>query len=337
MTEKPWRECIRIFFEPFMFRFFPEEAKLIDFSRGYEFLDKELEKIRPENEAKDRYADLLVKVWLYNGKEKWLLIHIEIQGYRDKHYNLRMYIYNYRIYDRYGIEVVSLSLLTDTDKNYRPGEYRMEFGKFSLSFKFPVAKLLDYQGKEEELIKDKNVFSLLILAFLGAVEKGETIDKKILFKVSLIKELYKRGYDREKILQLYKFIDWIFVLPEDATERFHEEIKKYEEEKKMTYITTAERIGIKKGIEIGIQQGIEKGIQKGIQKGMQKGALLKAQEMLQNTLTIKFGDLPEDIKAQITQINDLDKINALFEIAIRTDSLDEFAINLNGNGSGIIN
>ena len=101
----------------------------------------------------------------------------------------------------------------------------------------------------------------------------------------------------------------------------------------MTYITTAERIGIKKGIEIGIQQGIEKGIQKGIQKG----ALLKAQEMLQNTLTIKFGDLPEDIKAQITQINDLDKINALFEIAIRTDSLDEFAINLNGNGSDIIN
>ena len=184
-----------------------------------------------------------------------------------------------------------------------------------------------------KLLKDENVFSLLILAFLGAVEKGETIDKKILFKVSLIKELYKRGYDREKILQLYKFIDWIFVLPEDATERFHEEIKKYEEEKKMTYITTAERIGIKKGIEIGIQQGIEKGIQKGIQKG----ALLKAQEMLQNTLTIKFGDLPEDIKAQITQINDLDKINALFEIAIRTDSLDEFAINLNGNGSGIIN
>ena len=223
--------------------------------------------------------------------------------------------------------------MTDTDKNYRPGEYKREFGNFSLSFKFPVAKLLDYQGREEELLKEENVFSLLILAFLGAVEKGEAIDKKILLKVSLIKELYKRGYDREKILQLYKFIDWIFVLPKEATERFHEEIKKYEEEKKMTYITTAERIGIKKGIEIGIQQGIEKGIQKGIQKG----ALLKAQEMLQNTLTIKFGDLPEDIKAQITQINDLDKINALFEIAIRTDSLDEFAINLNGNGSGIIN
>ena len=90
--------------------------------------------------------------------------------------------------------------MTDTDKNYRPGEYKREFGNFSLSFKFPVAKLLDYQGREEELLKEENVFSLLILAFLGAVEKGEAIDKKILLKVSLIKELYKRGYDREKIL-----------------------------------------------------------------------------------------------------------------------------------------
>ena len=153
MTEKPWKRCIKTFFESFMYCFFPEEAKLIDFSRGYEFLDKKLEKIRPENLTCDRNADLLVKVWLYSGKERWLLIHIEVQGYRDKHFNLRMYIYNYRIYDRYGIEVVSLSLLTDTDKNYRPGEYRMEFGNFSLSFKFPVAKLLDYQGKEEELLK----------------------------------------------------------------------------------------------------------------------------------------------------------------------------------------
>ena len=325
MTEKPWKRCIKTFFESFMYCFFPEEAKLIDFSRRYEFLDKELEKIRPENLTGERYADLLVKVWLYNGKEKWILIHIEVQGYRDEKFELRMYVYNYRIYDLYGVEVISLALLTDTDKNYRPGEYRREFGNFRLSFKFPVAKLLDYQGNEEKLLKDENVFSLLILAFLGAVKKGETIDEKILFKVSLIKELYRRGYDREKILQLYKFIDWIFVLPKEATERFHEEIKKYEEAKKMPYITTAERIGIKKGIEIGIQQGI------------QQGALLKAQEMLQNTLTIKFGDVPEDVRTQIKQINDLDKINALFEIAIRTDSLDEFATNLNGNGSGIIN
>jgi hypothetical protein len=111
------------------------------------------------------------------------------------------------------------------------------------------------------------------------------------------------------------------VLPKEATKRFHEEIKKYEEEKKMPYITTAERIGIKKGIEIGIQQG----------------ALLNAQKMLQNTLIIKFGDISKEIMTQIKQINDLDKINELFEIAMRTDSLDKFAMNLNGNGSGIIN
>ena len=325
MTERPWKSCIRIFFEPFMRCFFPEEARLIDFSRGYEFLDKELEKIRPENLTGEREADLLVKVWLYSGRERWLLIHIEVQGYRDGKFEIRMYIYNYRIYDRHGIEVVSLALLTDTDRNYRPGEYKREFGNFRLSFKFPVAKLVDYQGREEELLRDDNVFSLLILAFLGAVEKGEAIDKKIFQKVSLIKELYRRGYDREKILQLYKFIDWIFVLPKEATERFHEEIRRYEEEKKMPYITTAERIGIKKGIEIGIQQGI------------QQGSLLGVREMLQETLRIKFGDVPEDIMSGIEEIDETNRIKELLKIAMTTDSLEEFAINLKDNSTRIIN
>ena len=59
--------------------------------------------------------------------------------------------------------------------------------------------------------------------------------------------------------------------------------------------------------------------------------------MLQTTLTIKFGDVPEDIMTRIKKINDLDKIKELFEIAIKTDSLDEFTIKLNGNDTCIIN
>jgi len=45
-------------------------------------------------------------------------------------------------------------------------------------------------------------------------------DEKMLGKVSLIKELYKKGLDRQDILQLYKFIDWIITLPEGLKSRF---------------------------------------------------------------------------------------------------------------------
>ncbi len=39
----------------------------------------------------------------------------------------------------------------------------------------------------------------------------------------------------------------------------------------MEYVTTAERIGIKKGFELGFKQGLQLGLQQGIQLGLQQG------------------------------------------------------------------
>lgn len=47
---------------------------------------------------------------------------------------------------------------------------------------------------------------------------------------------------------------------EELSDKFHDEIIKYEEGKQMPYITTAERIGIEKGIEKGEKMGIKKGM-----------------------------------------------------------------------------
>ncbi len=59
---------------------------------------------------------------------------------------------------------------------------------------------------------------------------------------------------REKdILNLYRFINWILRLPDDI----HEEIIRYKEVKKMPYITTAEEIGIEKGLKEGIKLALE--------------------------------------------------------------------------------
>jgi hypothetical protein len=52
------------------------------------------------------------------------------------------------------------------------------------------------------------------------------------------------------ILNLYRFIDWIMKLPEEVDALFQRDMEKFEEEKKMQYVTNAERIGIKKGIPL---------------------------------------------------------------------------------------
>jgi len=76
-----WKSIIEDLFEDFMHYFFPNHVHLIDFEKGYTFLDKELHTILPDSENKNRRADKLVKVWLKNGEEKWILIHIEVVWY----------------------------------------------------------------------------------------------------------------------------------------------------------------------------------------------------------------------------------------------------------------
>jgi hypothetical protein len=79
----------------------PDLYPEINFDKGYEFLDKELNKILPKSRTKNRRADKLIKVFLKNGKEQWILIHTEVQGYYDEEFSERMFTSFYRIYDEY--------------------------------------------------------------------------------------------------------------------------------------------------------------------------------------------------------------------------------------------
>ena len=125
-----WKETIEAYFEEFLNFFFPKIAKDIDLQKGYEFLDKELQKIVQYSELGKRWADLLIKVFLKDGSEKWLLIHIEVQSYFEKDFAKRMFVYNYRIFDRYNKDVVSLAILADPSPNFRPNEYKVKYWDF---------------------------------------------------------------------------------------------------------------------------------------------------------------------------------------------------------------
>src|SRR5260370_42362550 len=105
--DSPWKEVLQHFFPAFMQFFFSDAHRAIDWGRGYESLDKELQQIVHEAELGVRLADKLFKVWLQDGQETWVLIHVELQNQRDGAFAERMYIYNYRIYDRHRRRVAS--------------------------------------------------------------------------------------------------------------------------------------------------------------------------------------------------------------------------------------
>ncbi len=75
-------------------------ASLAVWEQGFEFLDQELRQVVRDAELGKRFVDKLVKIYRTGGEETWILIHLEIQSQYEAGFAERIYVYNYRIYDR---------------------------------------------------------------------------------------------------------------------------------------------------------------------------------------------------------------------------------------------
>jgi len=253
--DSPWKEVLERFFEPCIKLFFPEAHAQIDWSRGVEFLEKEMQKIMADAAIGRRLADKLAKVYLRNGEELWVLAHLEVQGEEQKFFERRMYIYSYRAFDRYDRAVAGFAILTDEDPRWRPNKFSYQLLGTELSLKFETVKLLDYASDWDRLVNSDNPFAVVVMTHLKALETGKSPEQRYRWKMELVKGLYRRGYDAEDVRQLFRFIDWLLKLPEDLASTFSHELTTYEEKRKMRYVTSVERIGIKKGLQKGRQEG----------------------------------------------------------------------------------
>jgi hypothetical protein len=121
--DSPWKEMLDGYFPACMAFFFPEAHADIDWSRSYESLDTELQQIVRDAALGTRLADKLMQVWRRDGVEQIVLVHTEIQGTRETDFAKRIYVYNYRLFDRYDRPVVSLAVLGDASPTWRPTRY----------------------------------------------------------------------------------------------------------------------------------------------------------------------------------------------------------------------
>ena len=202
--DSPWKEALDRYFERCMAFFFPQAHAEIDWSRGYEMLDKELQRIVPRAKQGRRTVDKLVKLWLKSGEERWLLVHVEVQSWKEGDFPKRMYVYNYRIFDRYDREVISLAILADDDPAWRPIRYGYGRWGFHTGVEFPIVKLLDYVPQCPALEADPNPFALVVLAHLKTLETRQSPADRQAWKVRLVKGLYQRGMDPEDVRQLFR-------------------------------------------------------------------------------------------------------------------------------------
>jgi len=90
--------------------------------------------------------------------------------------------------------------------------------------------------------------AIVVLAQLESMEStGKADENKYDIKLNLLRMLYKKGYNKQQVSELFKFIDWIINLPEFLDEKINKEMLKLEEVEKMTYVTSMEKYGIKQG------------------------------------------------------------------------------------------
>ncbi len=111
--DSPWKIALEAYFEECVHFFFPDMAKEVDWTRGYVFLEKELQQVARNAVVGRRYADKLVRLYRKDGSREWVLTHVEVQGQEKSAFPERMYTYNYRIFDLFHRKVASIAILAD--------------------------------------------------------------------------------------------------------------------------------------------------------------------------------------------------------------------------------
>ena len=133
-----WKEALRVYLREFMAKYFPQEYAAIDWSCELEWCDKELSQVVGQSGERNRQVDVLVKVRLRTGQEQRILLHLEIQSGYEAGFAARMSLYNAGIHWICKRRTLTLVVLADLRRGWRPDEDVFQVGTFESRLKFPV-------------------------------------------------------------------------------------------------------------------------------------------------------------------------------------------------------
>jgi len=335
-----WKLAVTRFFPLFMNLLFRDAYNQIDWKRGFVALDKELEALFPKGKSGRKHVDLLFKVWLNDGSEQWVLIHVEIQSQRVEDFELVMYEYNYRVYDRYKHPVASFAVLADAHPSWRPSRFERDVLGCKQILEFPTAKLLDFT--DAWLESQNNPIAILVLAHRRAHETRDRPGDRKLSKLKLIRGLFEGGLSREDVQEMFRIINWMMDLPEKLELELRHDIEKIEKEKQVTYLSSMDRAvmalgakegrkkglregvqkGLREGVQKGLREGVQKGLREGVQKGLQKGRVAGLLEAISVVTDAKFGSAVADGLIARLENADIDVLKKA-QLAVATATSNE--------------
>lgn len=152
------------------------------------------------------------------------------------------------------------------------------------------------------------------MAHLTAKETTRDRSARKAWKLALTRRLYEKGYQRQDVINLFRFIDWMMTLPAELEREFWQEIIQEEEARRMPYLTTIERIALEEGREEGLVEG-------------RLETLLMAIELF---LRFKFGTAGSEYFAEeFSEIQNVELLQEILTELPELETLDELHQRLN--------
>jgi hypothetical protein len=212
-----------------------------------------------------------------------------------RRFERRTFVYHYHADDRFKLPPEALIVLADENPRWRPTTYAVALKRTRLTFEVTPVKLLDWRGREDELRSHPNVMALFVLAHLEALRTRGDDEERARVKLDLYRRLVDRKLDDQDRYHWHKFLDWLLPLPLPMEKALLEEVRSYAGEKKMPYVTSAEKLARMDGLLEG----------------------------LRTALTIKFGEGGLALMPSLQQVYEPDSLAAILKATADAATLDD--------------
>ncbi|MCT7960641.1 hypothetical protein NG791_08160 [Laspinema sp. D1] len=145
----------------------------------------------------------------------------------------------------------------------------------------------------------------MVMAHLKTQATNRKLDERKQWKWTLIRSLFDRGYSREEVENLFRFIDRMMTLPKQLEQQLRTELIEYREERQMPFISPMEEL-------------------------IQEEAILKTQrENILDLLQVRFGEVPQSLVEAVNGLEDIATLKQLHRQTISVVSIAEFEQLLN--------
>lgn len=297
-----WKFVLKALFEDFVLFFMPDLYPLVDFSVDPDFLDQEFETLFPETKAENRKVDKLVNLKLKDGKDSLVLVHAEIQSYYDNEFEKRMFDYYIRIFDHYQMNIDAIAVFTYSGDSHKANIYNREFLQTKITYQYRTYDIS--KSNEDELLASNNPFALVSYVAKKSITHQPSDINNYNFKIELTKILLEKGYNKKRIVSVFRFLGFIFGIENELLrKKFKKEVNEMTAVKEIYELTDYE------------EDLIKEGKLEGETKSLRNKAI--------KLLTKKLGNIPKNLEERIVTCTDIEKLDSISDNIFDINSFDE--------------